>query len=299
MKKELILNVLLDYSPFWKLLDFWKNRVKYTKNIEKNIWNKLIKVLVWFRRSWKSYIFRYLINYLLKQKNVNKNNILFINLEDDRLYSDRNVKILREIYEVYYNSFKPEWKVYIFLDEIQLIKWWESFVRTIYEENNNVEFFLTWSNSDLLSSEISSSLSGRFIEFKIYPLDFKEYLYFNSIEIKSDVDYLKNKKQIITLFERYLKFWWLPEILELNNDEQIRWYLKSVFSKIVIDDIVKRFSIRNIELLELLNKYLLTNIWWILSYKKIENAISSYWYKISHQTLTDYIDYIKRHIFYM
>jgi len=294
VKKEQILEILLDYSPFWTILDYWNNRVKYTKKIENNIWSKLIKVLVWFRRSGKSYIFRYLINYLLNTKLIPKNNIFFLNLEDDRLYNNRNIKTLRLIYETYVDNINPKWKVYIFLDEIQLIEWWESFIRTIYEKNNDIEIFLTGSNSDLLSSEISSSLSGRFIEFKIFPLDFKEFLEFNSLTIKNELDYIRNKKEINVLFYRYIKFWWLPEILELNNDEQVIGYLKSVFVKIVVDDIVKRFSIRNIELLELLNKYLLTNIWWILSYKKIENAIRSYWYNISHLTLTEYISYIKK-----
>jgi hypothetical protein len=294
MKKENILQMLFDYSPFWKRLSFWINRVKYTSKINENIWSKLIKVLVWFRRSWKSYIFRYLIDYLISNKWVNKNNIMFLNLEDDRLYWYRKIETLREIYEVYLNWLKPVWKIYLFFDEIQLIQWWESFIRTIYEQNNDVEIFLTWSNSDLLSSEISSSLSWRFIEFNIFPLDFKEYLEFNWFILSTELDLIRYKKDINNLFDRYLQFGGLPEILELKNDEQIKWYLKSVFAKIVIDDIVKRFWIRNIELLELLNKYIITNIWWILSHKKIENALKKYSYKISSQTLSDYIDFIKR-----
>jgi len=280
MKTENILQVLLDYSPFWKRLDFWIKREKYTSRIEKHIWSKLIKVLVWFRRSWKSYIFRYLIDFLISKKWVNQNNIIFLNLEDDRLYWNRNIETLREIYETYLIQLKPIWKIYLFLDEIQLIQWWESFIRTIYEQNEDIEIFLTGSNSDLLSNEISSSLSWRFIEFTIFPLDFWEYLQFNWLKISNKIDLIKYKKEIVILFDKYLKFWGLPEILELKNDEQIRWYLKSVFTKIVIDDIVKRFSIRNIELLELLNKYIITNIWWILSYKRIENALKTYWYNI-------------------
>ena len=219
---------------------------------------------------------------------------MFLNLEDDRLYWYRKIEILREIYEVYLNWLKPVWRIYLFLDEIQLIQWWESFVRTIYEQNNDIEIFLTWSNSDLLSSEISSSLSWRFIEFNIFPLDFREYLEFNWFIISNEIELIKYKKDINNLFDRYLQFWGLPEILELKNDEQIKWYLKSVFTKIIIDDIVKRFGIRNIELLELLNKYIITNIWWILSYKKIENALKMYSYNISSQTLSDYIEFIKK-----
>ena len=294
MEKELILEILLDYSPFWKRLEYWINREYYTNQIKQHIWSKLIKVLVWFRRSWKSYIFRYLIDYLITKLKVNINNILFINLEDDRLFWNRNIETLRLIYETYIEKISPKWKIYLFLDEIQLIDWWESFIRTLYEQNSNIEIYLTGSNSDLLSSEISSSLSWRSMEFKIYPLDFKEYLVFNNLEIKSSLDLIKNKIKVNSLFDRYMKFWWLPEVLELKNDEQIRGYLKGIFTKIVIDDIVKRFNIRNIELIELLNKYLITNIWWILSYKSIENALKSYWYNLSHITLLDYIDSIKK-----
>lgn len=294
MNKENILQLLFNYSPFWNRLSFWINRKKYTQEIIKHLGTKLIKVLVWFRRCWKSYIFRYLIDYLIEEKKVDKNNIMFINLEDDRLYWKRTVETLRKIYETYLLKLKPTWRIYIFLDEIQLIKWWESFVRTIYEQNQDIEIFLTWSNSDLLSSEISSSLSWRFIEFNIFPLDFKEYLEFKWYIIENEFDLIKYKKEIEDLFDNYVKFWWLPETLELKNDEQIIWYLKWVFNKIIIDDIVKRFSIRNIELLELLNKYLITNIWWILSYKKIENSLKSYWYNISMQTLKDYIDFIMK-----
>lgn len=107
------------------------------------------------------------------------NYILFLNLEDDRLFSNRNIEILRQIYEIYLEKIQPKWRIYIFLDEIQLIEWWESFIRTIYEQNNDIEIFLTWSNSYLLSSEISSSLSWRFIEFKIFLLGFKKYYVLN------------------------------------------------------------------------------------------------------------------------
>lgn len=294
MEKELIIDILLDYSPFWKRLYYWRNRESYTNQIVKHIWSKLIKVLVWFRRSWKSYIFRYLIDYLITTLNVDINNILFINLEDDRLFWNRNIETLRLIYETYLEKINPKWKIYLFLDEIQLIDWWESFIRTLYEQNNDLEIFLTWSNSDMLSSEISSSLSWRCMEFKIFPLDFKEYLFFNDVTVKSKLDLSKNKIVVNSLFDKFIKFWWLPEILELKNDEQIRGYLKWIFTKIVIDDIVKRFNIRNIELIELLNKYLITNIWWILSYKSIENTLKSYGYNLSHVTLLDYIDAIKK-----
>jgi len=294
MKTEEIMEILLDYSPFGKKLVFGINRKKYTRKIKRSIWNKLIKILVWFRRSWKSYIFRYLIYYLITRKKIEKENILFINLEDDRLFWNRNVKNLRQIYETYLENMRPKWKIYIFFDEIQVIKWWESFIRTLYEQNNDIEIFLTGSNSDLLSSEISSSLSWRFLEFKIYPLDFKEYLYFHNLNINSKNKYLKNKIEIKSLFNKYLKYWWLPEILEINNEEQIEMYLEWIFNKIVIDDIVKRFNIRNVELIELINKYLITNISWILSYKNIENSIKHYSHNISHTTLTDYINYIKK-----
>ena len=294
MNKENIFQILLDYCPFWTKLDYWINRKFYTDNIIEQLGSKLVKVLVWFRRSGKSYILRYIINYLIEKKAINKNNILYLNFEDDRLFNFRNVENLRFIYETYLEKINPSWKIYILFDEIQVINWWESFIRTLYERGDNIEIFLTWSNSNLLSYEINSLLSWRFIEFNIYPLDFKEFLLFNWIEIASEKSYLKNKIEINRYFNEFIKYWALPEILEFPTEKQKIWYLKSVFNKIILDDIVSRFKIRNVELIKIVNKYLLTNIWWVLSAKRVINWIKSYWFQINNVTLIEYIDYIKK-----
>jgi len=274
MNKHSILEILSDWSPWRKKLPSGIKRSKYMNILIQHLGTNLIKVIVGFRRSGKTYLMRQIIEHLIDKKTTPHQNILYINFEDDRLNEYLDLKGIRTIYETYISFINPKGKIYLFLDEIQLIPNFEKFIRTIKElKQKDIEIFITGSNSDLLSSEISSSLSGRFLEFKIYPLDFKEFLQFNNLIIKNPSDIYLQKQEIEILFTKFLKFGGLPEISFLSNEEQKINYLRGVFAKIVLDDIIKRFKIREVDIFEKVIIYILSNTSKIINPSKISQII--------------------------
>jgi predicted AAA+ superfamily ATPase len=153
------------------------------------------------------------------------------------------------------------------------------------------EIIITGSNSELLSAELGSNLAGRFIEFRIQPFLFREYLKYHSLEVSSEADYYRLKQQINSLFYNYVKFGGLPETFQITDDETKQSYLSGILSKVVLDDIVKRFKVRNPDLLDMLLRYLLSNIGNHSSMIKIQKYLASQDFKIDTNTLFKYINY--------
>ncbi|MDP2103521.1 MAG: ATP-binding protein, partial [Candidatus Gracilibacteria bacterium] len=161
------------------------------------------------------------------------------------------------------------------------ISGWENCIRSLHSEEN-YDIYISGSNSNLLSSELSTYLTGRFIEFKIYPLSFKEFLTFRgSDNIKEE-------------FENYIKYGGLPAIHKMNfEDEIIYSYLGGVFSTIIFKDIINRYSIRNSNLLLDIMKFLSDNIGNIFSAKKISDYLKNQKISISVDTLREYLQYFE------
>ena len=151
-------------------------RSAYTDKIARYIGNRVIKVLAGPRRVGKSYILRQVAMKLVSE-GVNGNNILFINRELTVFDFLVTYKDLDELIQVYMNELKPEGRVYIFIDEVQDIEGWERVVNS-YSQDYTAEYeiFITGSNSKMLSGELSTLLSGRYVEFGIHPLSFDEYV---------------------------------------------------------------------------------------------------------------------------
>ena len=147
-------------------------RDDYSSWIKRSIGNKLIKAIIGFRRSGKSYLLKMLAQFLLEQKFPSEN-IFYLNFENDLLSGVKTVHDLRKIWELYLQQRAiPNKPIYIIWDEIQLVKSWEKLARTLYEtEKYNI--YISGSNSKLLSGELSSSLSGRSLELYISPLVFR------------------------------------------------------------------------------------------------------------------------------
>jgi hypothetical protein len=150
-----------------------------------------------------------------------------------------------------------------------LAKYWE-----------NIEIFITGSNSFLLSSELSTYITWRYIDFYIYPLSFSEFCIF-----KNDLETKEN-------FIEYLKYWWLPAVFKMNySDEVIFSYLSSVYSTIVLKDIIQYNNIKNINFFKDLYKYTLSNIGNIISWKKIKDYLKSQNIKIGNDTVLNFLHY--------
>ncbi|PIP63835.1 hypothetical protein COW97_00405, partial [Candidatus Roizmanbacteria bacterium CG22_combo_CG10-13_8_21_14_all_34_12] len=176
-------------------------RPAYSSWLEKSINNKLIKAVVGFRRSGKSFLLKILSKSLIDQGSPIAN-IFYLNFENDLLNNIKSVQELRNIWEVYLREIAdPNFPIYIIWDEIQLVTGWEKLIRSLYEQGK-YNIFISGSNSNLLSGELSSSLSGRSLKLEIKPFSFQEYLDYCKIDRGL---YYSNKQKIDKAFSTYLK----------------------------------------------------------------------------------------------
>jgi len=256
-------------------------REEYIKTLKWHLNSQVIKVLTWMRRVWKSFMLKSLIKELLNDNLIIKKNIFYINKEDLEFDDIKDYKDLDNSFNIFLKKIDKNKTIFVWIDEIQEIKWWEKFINSVLSVyNNKIEIFITWSNSNMLSSDLSTLIAWRYIEFEIFPLSLKEYSLFSKKEITKN------------LFLEYLKYWWLPWIFFMNKDDLIIFnYLKSAYNTILIKDIIKYFWLRNIDFFEKLYKYILSNIWSIFSAKNISDYLKSQRIKISTETVLNYINY--------
>lgn len=251
--------------------------------------SKKIMTLVGPRRSGKTFSFFLAIQDLLLK--MPKERILYINFEDDRIFNIdlHGVSSLLEAYYELYPENKTK-EIYIFLDEIQNITGWETYIRRIYDKEK-VSIFITGSSSKLLSREIATSLRGRTLTFEIYPLSFQEALIFNNIKLDKNLFYSKERYLIVALFGKYMRWGGFPEVvLEKTGLEQD--ILMNYFEVMIYRDIIERFSVRNALLLKELCLFILTNIATPFSinsyYNSVKNQIA-----VSRETIHEYISYLE------
>ena len=188
----------------------------------------------------------------------------YINFEDERL-ADFELQDFNKLYEVCIELFGKAGT--FFLDEVQNIAGWEKWVRRMYE--NGFKFFITGSNARLLSKELSTSLTGRHIQFSIFPFSFREFLSFNKFELKKDDIYLTERRALINkLFSEYLKNGGFPEYLKYNQIEILQEY----FNDIIQRDIVERYKVKNIKQLKELARYLITNTGNLMTFNQLKKS---------------------------
>jgi predicted AAA+ superfamily ATPase len=240
----------------------------------------LIKVIIWQRRVWKSSILKSIIKYLYKENIIKEENFFYINKESPYFDNIRNYENLKEEFEKFLKNIS-DWKIFIWIDEVQDIENWEKFINwylSIYGEK--AEIFITWSNSFLLSGELATYLTWRYIEFPIYWLSFDEFCIFK------DTNKWKDS------FLEYLKYWWLPGIFKMQwSDDTIFSYLLSVYNTIVLKDIIWHHNIKNINFFKDLYKYTLSNIWNIVSANSIKDYLKSQKISLWNDTVLNFLNY--------
>ena len=242
---------------------------------------EFIKVITGVRRSGKSTLMLMFKEYLINN-GVKEEDIIHMNFES-ALYDD--IKTYKELY-IYVQSKIKKSKVYLLLDEVQNVKSWEKAINS-FKIDFNIDIYITGSNAYLLSSELSTLLSGRYIEIKMYPLSFKEYLIFNNYD----------KENIEDKFNEYLKYGGLPAItLIKNNGDLVLSYLNDIYNTIVKKDIIDRNNIKDIALLENIIKYLVSNIGSPVSSNKISDYLNSNKIieKSNHQTIDNYLNMLEK-----
>ena len=189
-------------------------RKQYLEKITKLIDTRLVKVLVGQRCAGKSYLLRQIMNYLTTNKNVNPKNLFFVNKEFIAFDDIQTASDLEELFAYYKDEFEVEGKIYLFLDEVQNIQAWETFVNSYSQDfTKEYELFISGSNSNLLSGELATLLSGRYVEFEILPFGYSEFVQVNELS--------EGKES----FLEYAQTGGLPELFHLNSEELKRNYL--------------------------------------------------------------------------
>ncbi len=276
------INLLKKYN-LWgdTALDFGFNRDYYANELVDCIGNRLIKVLVGQRRSGKSYVLRQVAR-RLTEKGVNPKNTLFISREFvDFDFLNFYVE-LDEIIKLYKSTIKPKGKIYIFIDEIQNIDGWERVVNS-YSQNfaEECELFISGSNSNMLSGELATLLSGRYICFEVFPFSYAEYLGINNFD--------KNKQTYLD----YMNSGGLPELFSITKDELKRNYVSSVKDTVLLRDIIQRHQIRDPKMLEDIFIFLVNNASNLISISSIVKYFKGLGRKTSYDGVASYIGFIE------
>jgi hypothetical protein len=289
MKKEEILKILVDWNFWGNYKDESIERKKYLEKLKSLVKTGEIIVIKGVRRAGKSTLTTRFIKEIVKRKEDS----LIVNFEDPR-FRDLNLDLLNKIYEVYLEEVQPREKHFVVLDEVQVIEKWEKFARYL-SEAKKVQVLITGSSSKLLSEEYSTLLAGRHVDIEIFPLSFKEFLIFKNVFIKNKIDLVKQEFKIKNLLKEYLNFGGFPKVVLVDEKEK-RSILESYFRDILIKDVQRRFNIREVEKLEILAKYYLTNISTLQSYNKVKNFV-----KLSLDTVERFSKYfeIARLIFFL
>jgi len=249
-------------------------RSKYISQIEPFIRKNLIKVLSGQRRVGKSYLVFQLINIIFEQDK--HANIIYINKEDLQFDFLQNANDLND-YII--SRVKPDVVNYIFIDEIQDIIDFEKALRSLLLNQNN-DIYITGSNAKILSGELATYLSGRYVEFTIYSLSYSEFLLFHKLK--------DNDKNM----EHYFKYGGLPYLINLTLNEQAFEYLNSIYTTILYRDVVSRYNLRNNNFLEKLVLFLADNIGSLFSAKKISDFLKSQQTKIAPNQIQTYTRYL-------
>jgi len=246
----------------------------------------MIVSLIGSRRSGKTYHLYSVIKHLLNS-GLSRKQILYLNFEDERLsLSAGELDIILQSYFELFPDIKPA-ECYFMFDEIQNVPGWEKFVRRIFD-NVSKHIFVTGSNSKLLSTEIATSLRGRTISYKVYPLNFAEFLRFKQIEI--NLYDTQKLSAVIKAQMDYIMKGAFPELIFLNDDLRHR-ALQSYFDTMVLRDIIERYSIGDAQTLKYFIKKMFSSIGSTLSINKIYNDIKSMGYKVSNNYLYNYEEY--------
>lgn len=282
MDKNEIVKIFGDWNFWDKDLNAGINRPYYLNKIKNFHESSHIIVITGARRSGKSFIMRQTAKALIKG-GIRKNHILIVNFEDPR-FVELNTKILQQVYDVYLEFLNPQEKPYLFLDEIQEVKEWEKWVRTIHELDK-AKIIISGSNAKLLSRELSTLLTGRHLDLVIFPLSFKEFLKFKNVDLSKRFEIVNKEIEIKRLLREYIEFGSFPEVVLGGEKNQI---LLNYFEDILNKDIVRRFKIRKSKELVSLAKFYLGNISSLITFSSLEKTLN-----ISVDTVEKFSGYLE------
>lgn len=237
-------------------------RELYMQKIRRLINKDIIKVITGVRRSGKSYLLGMII-YELKEKGIDKDNILLINFDSPEFSSIKNCDDLND-YVLKFSKDKTE-KIYLLLDEIQEVSQWEKSIAGFFAMDM-FDIYITGSNSKLLSGELATLLTGRYMEIKIYPFSFNEF-----INYKQELNTYENN--LNELFNEYIAYGGFPFTIKLETNNDKIEYIRDLYNSIFYNDLIKRYNITNTGLLEKILEYIIKNIGNLITVKSIVNYL--------------------------
>lgn len=250
----------------------------YLNKIQPYLNKPIIKVITGMRRVGKSYMIKMIMEEL-KNQNIQPKNILYINKESLEFDFLANYK---DLYNYVKQHFKDiEGNRYLFVDEIQEINEWERAITSFFAEEG-IDIYITGSNAHLLSSDIATLISGRYIEIPVYALGYEEFLFF------------RGKKHSEDEFSTFLSVGGFPAIHHFDFDQEVIYqYVNSLYNTILLKDVIKRHNIRNVSLLENICQYVFKNIGSIFTAKKVSDYMKSQRIRVGVETVQNYISYLE------
>ncbi|MDI6800933.1 MAG: ATP-binding protein [Thermodesulfovibrionales bacterium] len=249
-------------------------RTLYLDRIRPFMQKDIIKVLVGQRRVGKSYLLFQIMDELARH-GLKKGNIIYINKE---LHEFEAIRDYNDLLRYIKQSAKG--KAALFIDEIQGVAQFERALRDLHA-SGKYDIYCTGSNADLLSGELATYLSGRYVEIEVYSLTYPEFMLFHKLDNTEET------------FLKYLKYGGLPYLVNLKLDDAVVYdYLKSITNTIMFKDVVARYSIRNVAFLERLTEYLADNIGSLVSAKKISDFLKSQKTNISPNVVLNYLHFL-------
>ncbi len=266
MKREIIETLVLDQR---EVLDKKEKGLLRNVDFDKLISTKQITVISGIRRSGKSTL---LLQLMQEYKEYS-----YMNFDDERLLNF-SVSDFEELLSVFAKFTKSK---VLFFDEIQNIEGWERFIRRIFDEGYKI--FITGSNAKLLSSELATHLTGRYIKIELYPFSFGELLSYHNINYQRLSS--STRSEIMSLFDNYLLTGGFPEMIKYDDDE----FLFRVYEDILYKDLIVRYKIKNIKQFKNLSQYLFTNFTNSISYNSLKSVLNIK----SATTVQEYISYLE------
>ena len=280
------------------------DRPNYTNKLLSYLDKPVIKILVGIRRAGKSSIMQLVIQ-KLQEKGIPKHNIIYINKEHVDFADITNYKELYDYIHKQLGKASNKHPKYVFIDEVQKIADWQKTVTDLLAKNT-ADIILSGSNSTLLGGHLATLLSGRYVTIPVYPLSFKEFVYFNEqIQNLKNASHQKSTSQTSTLpqqvtspieqlFNTYLQYGGLPALPKiLDNTQFVIEYLQNVLDTIIYKDILQYYNIKNLKIFDHILRFLFENISNITSGRNIVNYFKNQQLSIAPETVLNYIKYLE------
>ena len=282
MEKAEILEILDDWNFWTKKKETGIRRDSYIQKLVKLHDTNQVIAIMGVRRSGKSTIMLQWLEHMI-EGGVDPKNTLYINFEDVR-FREFSLGLLNKIYDIYLEVAQPTSRHYIFLDEVHKIDGWERFARTMHELKK-ADVFVSGSNAKLMSGDLSAVLTGRHLDLEVFPLDFKEFLMFNNLQINSLLEAVSNRHKIKALLNEYLQHGGLPlVVLKKTKKELLQTYFEDILNK----DIAEGYKIENIPKIKSLAKFYLTHAGRRISFNNLSKMLD-----LSLDTIERYSYYLE------